>query len=70
MPQVDGFTCCKKIKSMAPQVPVIIFSSLINEQIERKCKEVGADVSLNKEDFTKLIETISKFAVSEKSSAA
>jgi two-component system chemotaxis response regulator CheV len=70
MPQVDGFACCKKIKTMAHQVPVVIFSSLINEQIERKCKEVGADVALNKEDFEKLSATIANLVTKDMAAAA
>lgn len=61
MPQLDGFACCKKIKNINSQQPVLIFSSLINEQIHRKCLEVGADAALNKEEFGKLDECISKF---------
>jgi len=61
MPQMDGFSCCKKIKAIDQDVPVIIFSSLINDQIARKCKEVGANESLNKEEFSRLHEIIAKF---------
>ncbi len=61
MPQMDGFSCCKKIKVLSPETPVIIFSSLINDQIGRKCKEVGANESLNKEEFSRLHEIIEKF---------
>lgn len=60
MPQVDGFTCCKKIKDMSPSTPVVIFSSLINEQIASKCKEVGANMSLNKDEFDRLGKIISE----------
>jgi len=70
MPQVDGFACCKKIKTMDSQVPVVIFSSLINDQINRKCTEVGANAALNKEDFAELSTVIASFATGEKKSAA
>lgn len=59
MPQMDGFTCCKRIKEMNAATPVIIFSSLINVQIADKCKEVGANLSLNKEEFDRLGKIIS-----------
>ena len=52
MPQLDGFACCKKIKAIKSSVPVVIVSSLINDQISRKCKEVGADLSINKEEMS------------------
>lgn len=61
MPQVDGFACCKKIKSLDKTVPVLIFSSLINDQISRKCAEVGAELSLNKEEFSRLGQIIKGF---------
>lgn len=60
MPQLDGFACCKKIKTINSKQPVLIFSSLINEQIYRKCIEVGADAALNKDEFSKLDESIAK----------
>ncbi len=63
MPQVDGFSCCKRIKELDKTVPVVIFSSLINDQIARKCQEVGADMALNKEEFAQLSQIIKKFLV-------
>lgn len=63
MPQVDGFTCCKRIKEIDKTVPIVIFSSLINDQIARKCQEVGADMALNKEEFAQLSQIIKKFLV-------
>lgn len=63
MPQVDGFSCCKRIKAMDSNIPIVIFSSLINEQIARKCQEVGADLALNKEEFSVLSQIIKKFLV-------
>lgn len=61
MPQVDGFSCCKKIKSLNKSVPIIILSSLINDQIARKCTEVGANESINKSDFDKLTDSVQKY---------
>ncbi len=61
MPQVDGFSCCKKIKSLNTNVPIIILSSLINDQIARKCTEVGANESINKSDFDNLTDSIQKY---------
>lgn len=61
MPQLDGLACCKNVKMLNGKQPFLIFSSLINEQIERKCVEVGADLSLNKEEFVKLRDAIEGF---------
>ncbi len=61
MPQMDGFSCCKKIKSLNSRVPIVILSSLINDQIARKCTEVGANESINKSDFDELTNVIKKY---------
>lgn len=62
MPQVDGFACCKKIKAADKSIPVVIFSSLVNDQITRKCTEVGADTAVNKGDFSTLSKVIRDIA--------
>jgi two-component system chemotaxis response regulator CheV len=45
MPRMDGLTMCRKIKQelRLTSLPVIVFSSLINDQMIGKCKSVGAD---------------------------
>ncbi|MBU2643542.1 chemotaxis protein [bacterium] len=50
MPQMDGLTFCRKIKEdkRLAKIPVVIFSSLINDQMAIKCREVGADAFLSK----------------------
>jgi two-component system chemotaxis response regulator CheV len=50
MPKMDGLTFCRKIKEELglTNLPVIIFSSLINEQMVEKCQSVGADGWANK----------------------
>jgi two-component system, chemotaxis family, chemotaxis protein CheV len=62
MPQLDGMTLCRRIKSDLGlnNLPVILFSSLINEQIARKCEAVGADAYLSKPRFKELIEVIDR----------
>ena len=57
MPQMDGLTLCRKarvdlgLKEMA----VIIFSSLINEQMVDKCMRVGATDTVAKPDSNRLL---------------
>ncbi len=65
MPQMDGLTLCKKVKSelQLTQVPVIMFSSLINEQMVLKCKSVGADGYITKPQIHTLVELIDKFCL-------
>jgi len=57
MPQMDGLNLCKRIKedTVLSQVPVILFSSLINEQMIQKCKRVGADGQISKPEMKKMI---------------
>ncbi len=65
MPRMDGMALCRKIKedSVLRQLPVAMFSSLINESLARKCASVGADTQFSKPDLKllsdKLYELIS-----------
>lgn len=44
MPVMDGLTFCKNVKhNLCVETPVIVFSSLINDQMVAKCKAVGAN---------------------------
>jgi two-component system chemotaxis response regulator CheV len=59
MPQMDGLTLCRRVKQeLKLPLPVIMFSSLINEQMARKCKQVGADGFASKPETERLIEII------------
>jgi two-component system, chemotaxis family, chemotaxis protein CheV len=60
MPRMDGLTLCKKIKDSYPQIPIVIMSSMINDQISVKCNEVGADESLSKSDFDLITKSVEK----------
>ncbi len=57
MPQMDGHRLTKLIKSSKEyqQIPVVIFSSLITEEMRRKGQEVGADEQLSKPEIGHLI---------------
>ena len=44
-------------------VPVIMFSSLINEQIALKCDEVRADAYITKPQFNQLVDLLDRFAL-------
>ena len=59
MPQMDGLTLCRKVKQdMNIKVPVVMFSSLINDQMAIKCQRVGADGYCNKPETEKLIQLL------------
>lgn len=60
MPRMDGLTLCKKLKKELgfDTVPVALFSSLIDDQMGQKCKEVGADVYISKPKINELVSLI------------
>jgi two-component system chemotaxis response regulator CheV len=66
MPQMDGMQLCEKVKKeMGLPVPVIMFSSLINEQTAKKCEAVGADASVSKPQTDRLVELMDGLCLGE-----
>ncbi len=64
MPQMDGLTLCRKVKSeMKLDLKVVMFSSLINEQMALKCRSVGADAFASKPETEELIGHIDRLAL-------
>lgn len=63
MPQMDGYSLTKKIKENdhLKKLPVIIFSSIISQDILHKGSSVGADVQLSKPKMSDLIDTVRKY---------
>jgi len=57
MPKMDGHRLIKLIKTDAVlrSIPIIIFSSLIDENMQRKGAEVGADAQLSKPEIAGLV---------------
>jgi len=66
MPQMDGHHLTKLIKNdpVLNKLPVILFSSLINEEMRRKGEQVGADAQLSKPEIAELVTLIDKLALS------
>lgn len=60
MPQMDGHRLTKLIKDDREftHLPVIIFSSLITEEMRRKGKELGADEQMSKPEIGHLVRVI------------
>lgn len=60
MPLMDGHRLTKLVKedSEMRKIPVVIFSSLINDQIRRKGESLGADAQLTKPEIGKLVEAV------------
>ncbi len=57
MPQMDGHRLTKLIKEdeATRDIPVIIFSSLVNEDMARKGQALGADAQLSKPEIGNLV---------------
>ena len=60
MPLMDGHRLCKLVKEndTMKNIPLIIFSSLINDEIRRKGESLGADAQLTKPEIGKLIAVV------------
>lgn len=63
MPKMDGLTLCRKVKEdpVLKDVAVVLFSSLINEQMAAKCDSVGADGYATKPEIPKLVGMMDRF---------
>ncbi len=63
MPQMDGHHLTKKIKEddRLSALPVIIFSSLITEDLRHKGKMVGAQAQVSKPQIGELVQMIDEF---------
>ena len=60
MPEMDGHRLTKLVKEddATSEIPVIIFSSLINEQMRRKGEALGANAQLSKPEIGNLVRTV------------
>lgn len=60
MPIMDGHRLTKLVKTddVLKQIPLIIFSSLVNEEMRRKGEQLGADAQLTKPEIGSLVEAI------------
>ena len=60
MPLMDGHRLTKLVKSDedTKHIPVIIFSSLVNDEMRRKGEELGADAQLSKPEIGNLVKVI------------
>ncbi|HWR10179.1 chemotaxis protein [Sporomusa sp.] len=63
MPQMDGHHLTKRIKEhdKLNHLPVVIFSSLINEEMRLKGQSIGANGQVSKPEITQLIDLVDKF---------
>lgn len=62
MPQMDGHRLTKLIKDdeVLKELPVVIFSSLVNDEMRRKGELLGADAQLSKPEIGQLVRAVDK----------
>lgn len=67
MPQMDGHRLTKLVKDdpELKHLPLIIFSSLVNEEMQRKGELLGADSQLSKPEIGQLVEEIDRLVGNE-----
>ncbi len=60
MPIMDGHRLTKLVKtnSATKSIPLVIFSSLVNEEMRKKGEELGADAQLSKPEIGNLVKEI------------
>jgi two-component system chemotaxis response regulator CheV len=72
MPKMDGLTLCRSIKTSSDLagLKVILFSSLINDQMAAKCRSVGADNYVSKPNSPELIRSIDELCLATETAKA
>ena len=65
MPEMDGHRLTKLVKEddETKDIPVIIFSSLVNDEMKRKGEALGADAQLSKPEIGNLVRIIDSLVV-------
>ena len=65
MPEMDGLTFCKMFRQDlgVKDIPFVVYSSLINDQMAAKCKSVGANAWMSKPEIDKIVHLIDQFCV-------
>lgn len=68
MPKMDGHRLTKLVKDdeVLKEIPIIIFSSLINEDMRRKGEQLGANDQISKPEIGKLVMLIDQLTSSQK----
>lgn len=65
MPEMDGHRLTKLVKSdeVTAHIPIIIFSSLVNEEMKKKGEALGADAQLSKPEIGNLVRTVDQLVL-------
>lgn len=62
MPKMDGLALTRRVKedNNLSHIPVVVFSSVMAEDIKRKAASIGADAQITKPEMQNLLETVIK----------
>lgn len=65
MPEMDGHRLTKLVKEdpQTASIPVVIFSSLVNEEMKRKGSALGADAQLSKPEIGNLVKIVDELVM-------
>lgn len=65
MPEMDGHRLTKLVKSddETKDIPVVIFSSLVNDEMKKKGEALGADAQLSKPEIGNLVKIIDQLVI-------
>lgn len=68
MPLMDGHRLTKLVKSdeETKDIPVVIFSSLVNDEMKRKGAALGANAQLSKPEIGNLVRTVDSLVLNQK----
>lgn len=68
MPIMDGHRLTKLVKSddETKNIPVVIFSSLVNDEMRKKGEALGADAQLSKPEIGNLVRTVDGLVLNQK----
>ena len=65
MPEMDGLSFCKLFRQElgVKNIPFVVYSSLINDQMAAKCKSVGANAWMSKPEIDKIVHLIDQYCI-------
>ncbi|MCR5755782.1 MAG: chemotaxis protein [Acetatifactor sp.] len=65
MPEMDGHRLTKLVKDddETADIPIVIFSSLVNEEMKKKGEALGADAQLSKPEIANLVKIIDQLVL-------
>ena len=68
MPVMDGHRLTRLIKEndKTKDIPVVIFSSLVNEEMKQKGEKLGADAQISKPEIKTLVEILDRLLHTQK----